>query len=85
MCKPIPGNYVRARRVCEVKPLGGSSEDLLERPSIVLSAKLVGLVADQPAKDDDHRIIMFGIDSEGMPPATLVAELHCNDLKGVEL
>jgi len=85
MCKPIAGNFVRARRECEVKPLQGSSDAFLSRSTIILSPKQLGMVDETPGKDNDHRVIMFEFEEDGMPPATLVAELHCSDLKGVEL
>ena len=85
MCKPIADNFVRTRNECEVKPLEGSSDHFLSRRSIVLSTKVLGMVADKPGRDDNHRIIMFAFDEEGMPSATLVAELPCSMLKGVEL
>jgi hypothetical protein len=86
MCKPIPDNRVRARHECVVKPLPGSSDNFLKRRGIVvLKTTVVGIVADQPARDDDHRIVMFDFEADMMPGDMLVTELHCCNLKGVEL
>ncbi len=85
MCKPIADNTVRARNECLVRPLSGSSDIFLQKATVLLRTTVFGIVADQPAKDDEHRIIMFDFEADNMPGATLVAELHCNNLKGVEL
>jgi predicted deacylase len=84
MCKPIADNTVRARKECIVKPLSGSSDHFAKKRSVVLKTSVVGIVADQPAQDDDHRIVMFDLQADDMPGAMLVAELHCDNLKGVE-
>jgi hypothetical protein len=75
MCRPIPGNSVRPKYDCNVKPLEGSTT----RETVALHKHMTGLTERQ-ARHPDFFIILFPFGECGH----IRAMMHHTRLKGVE-